>query len=231
MIGNGLRKMIIWLNGAFGAGKTQTAYELKRRIPGSVIYDKERTEFKVAGRDEVFVHPDNWGSDGVKGPIAKTEIKGKVLGYDLHGVTNTMKQDELNMYSMVQEMIQKIKTTDYKDNTVTTFLTGVTPQTIAKLYYYAAYKENYEMMYALYARKEGAPPAYGRWLQNQRAQTQSMLQHNLVKIYYVDHSTLSKERSQLKLYDDAASNLVFKLRMKEEDGVWKVLYATVSNNR
>lgn len=39
--------MIIWLNGAFGAGKTQTAYELKRRIPGSVIYDPEQIGFFI----------------------------------------------------------------------------------------------------------------------------------------------------------------------------------------
>ena len=29
--------MIIWLNGAFGAGKTQTAYELGRRISGAYV--------------------------------------------------------------------------------------------------------------------------------------------------------------------------------------------------
>ena len=40
-------KMIIWLNGAFGAGKTQTAHELKRRIPGSVIYDPEQIGFFI----------------------------------------------------------------------------------------------------------------------------------------------------------------------------------------
>jgi hypothetical protein len=34
--------MIIWINGAFGAGKSQTAYELHRRLPGSFIYDPER---------------------------------------------------------------------------------------------------------------------------------------------------------------------------------------------
>lgn len=33
--------MIIWLNGAFGAGKTQTAYHLHRRLPGSYVYDPE----------------------------------------------------------------------------------------------------------------------------------------------------------------------------------------------
>ncbi len=30
--------MIIWLNDAFGAGKTQTAYELSRRLSGSWGY-------------------------------------------------------------------------------------------------------------------------------------------------------------------------------------------------
>ncbi|WP_081976281.1 AAA family ATPase [Ureibacillus manganicus] len=33
--------MIIWINGAFGAGKTETANELHRRIPKSFIYDPE----------------------------------------------------------------------------------------------------------------------------------------------------------------------------------------------
>lgn len=33
--------MIIWLNGAFGSGKTTTAYELQRRLPGSYVYDPE----------------------------------------------------------------------------------------------------------------------------------------------------------------------------------------------
>ena len=37
--------MIIWINGAFGAGKTQTAYELHRRLPGSWVYDPEETGF------------------------------------------------------------------------------------------------------------------------------------------------------------------------------------------
>ncbi len=33
--------MIIWLNGAFGAGKTTTAFELHRRLPDSFVYDPE----------------------------------------------------------------------------------------------------------------------------------------------------------------------------------------------
>lgn len=37
--------MIIWLNGAFGVGKTQTAFELHSRIPGSFVFDPERIGF------------------------------------------------------------------------------------------------------------------------------------------------------------------------------------------
>ncbi len=37
--------MIIWINGAFGAGKTQAAYELQRRLPNSFVYDPERIGF------------------------------------------------------------------------------------------------------------------------------------------------------------------------------------------
>lgn len=39
--------MIVWLNGAFGAGKTQTAYELRRRLPGSYVYDPENAGFFI----------------------------------------------------------------------------------------------------------------------------------------------------------------------------------------
>jgi hypothetical protein len=37
--------MLIWLNGPFGGGKTQTAYELHRRLPRSVVCDPEHVGF------------------------------------------------------------------------------------------------------------------------------------------------------------------------------------------
>jgi hypothetical protein len=37
--------MIIWLNGAFGVGKTQTAFELHSRIPNSFVFDPEQVGF------------------------------------------------------------------------------------------------------------------------------------------------------------------------------------------
>ncbi len=39
--------MIIWINGAFGSGKTQTAYELSRRIKNSYVYDPENAGYFI----------------------------------------------------------------------------------------------------------------------------------------------------------------------------------------
>ncbi|OXM14298.1 AAA family ATPase [Paenibacillus herberti] len=38
---------IIWINGAFGSGKTQTAWELHRRLPGSYVYDPENAGYYI----------------------------------------------------------------------------------------------------------------------------------------------------------------------------------------
>lgn len=37
--------MIIWINGAFGSGKTQTAYELHRRVDHAYVYDPENVGY------------------------------------------------------------------------------------------------------------------------------------------------------------------------------------------
>lgn len=36
---------LLWINGPFGGGKTHTAYELNRRLPGSVVCDPEHVGF------------------------------------------------------------------------------------------------------------------------------------------------------------------------------------------
>ncbi|PAF20602.1 hypothetical protein CHH49_16120 [Terribacillus saccharophilus] len=41
--------MIIWINGAFGAGKTQTAISLRYRLPNAFIYDPEKAGFYIRG--------------------------------------------------------------------------------------------------------------------------------------------------------------------------------------
>ena len=37
--------MLLWINGPFGGGKTATACELNRRLPGSVVCDPEHVGF------------------------------------------------------------------------------------------------------------------------------------------------------------------------------------------
>lgn len=37
--------MILWINGAFGSGKTTIAYELNRRIQDSYVYDPENVGY------------------------------------------------------------------------------------------------------------------------------------------------------------------------------------------
>jgi len=39
--------MIIWINGGFGSGKTQTAYELQKRVENSFVFDPENTGFYI----------------------------------------------------------------------------------------------------------------------------------------------------------------------------------------
>jgi hypothetical protein len=37
--------VLVWINGPFGGGKTATAFELRRRLPGSVVCDPEHVGF------------------------------------------------------------------------------------------------------------------------------------------------------------------------------------------
>ncbi len=39
--------MLLWINGPFGGGKTQTAYGLHRRLRGSVVCDPEHVGFDL----------------------------------------------------------------------------------------------------------------------------------------------------------------------------------------
>ncbi|KAM3090884.1 AAA family ATPase [Phormidesmis sp. 146-35] len=50
--------MIIWLNGAFGVGKTQTAFELHSRIPGSFVFDPEQIGFSIRKIVPLEMHRD-----------------------------------------------------------------------------------------------------------------------------------------------------------------------------
>ena len=52
--------MIIWINGAFGSGKTHTAAELHRRIPDSFLYDPENVGFWLRDNEPESLWLDNF---------------------------------------------------------------------------------------------------------------------------------------------------------------------------
>ena len=52
--------MILWINGTFGSGKTQTAEELHRRIPGSFVYDPENVGFWIRANEPKSLQKDNF---------------------------------------------------------------------------------------------------------------------------------------------------------------------------
>lgn len=50
--------MLIWVNGPFGGGKTQAAYELRRRLPDSVVCDPELVGFSLQRMTPPALRPD-----------------------------------------------------------------------------------------------------------------------------------------------------------------------------
>ena len=68
--------MIIWLNGAFGSGKTQTAYELHRRLQNSYVYDPENIGFFI--RDNI---PDDIKKNDFQDYPVWRELNARMIRY------------------------------------------------------------------------------------------------------------------------------------------------------
>jgi len=67
--------MIIWINGAFGSGKTQTSYELHRRIPNSVVFDPEQTGFFINKNIPKEISKQDFQDHGVWRELNYTTLK------------------------------------------------------------------------------------------------------------------------------------------------------------
>lgn len=52
--------MILWINGAFGAGKTQTAAELHHHIPDAFVYDPENVGYWLRKNEPQSIQADNF---------------------------------------------------------------------------------------------------------------------------------------------------------------------------
>ena len=52
--------MIVWINGAFGSGKTGIAFELSKRLPGSFVFDPENFGYYLQKSLPKFLQTDDF---------------------------------------------------------------------------------------------------------------------------------------------------------------------------
>ncbi len=73
--------MIIWINGPFGSGKTQTAFALSRRLPGSFVYDPETVGFWLRQNQPAVLRRDNFQDEPLWRAINRDMLKSLACRY------------------------------------------------------------------------------------------------------------------------------------------------------
>jgi len=183
----------------------------------SGIYKGLSKKYDKPNRDELLVIPDNWASDGYQGIINKEQLVGKVMGYDLTQLTNTLTDEELQLFAQLQRA---------KGN-VEALVKNRSVNTVVRLYLYANYVEDYQLMYALLDKTEELP-SFEQW-QQQVAKTNK--QHLLKDIYEMGFAQLTKDNSKLRFTDPMSESIVNQYKVAKTDQGWKVVYSTISGNR
>lgn len=77
--------MIIWINGAFGSGKTSAAFELNRRLSNSFVYDPENAGFFI--RRNI---PDELSKGDFQDIVLWREINYKLISFIAHSSSKTL---------------------------------------------------------------------------------------------------------------------------------------------
>lgn len=72
--------MILWINGAFGSGKTQTANELFRRLDGAFLYDPENVGYFLRRNEPKQLAADNFQDE----PLWRTINRDMLLHLSEH---------------------------------------------------------------------------------------------------------------------------------------------------
>lgn len=177
------------------------------------IYKGLSKNFDIPTIDELLVIPDNWASDGYQGIIKKEQLVGKVLGYDLTQLTNTLTNEELKLFSKLQQ----------QPNNRGQLLKQATVNEVVRMYLYANYVGDYELMYALLEQNEALPP-YNKWLQ----QVQKVNKNHLLKdMYHMGFAQLTKDETKLRFTDPVSENIVKQYEVAKTKDGWKVIYSTV----
>lgn len=199
------------VNGDYIQDLDGTFYMWPTYAGNNAIYKGLSKDYKKANPDELLVIPDNWASDGEQGIIKKDQIIGKVIGYDLTQLTNTLTQDEVKLFEQLQQNRTNIEA----------LLKGASVHEVVRLYLYANYVDDYELMYAL-LEKTADVPAFEQW--QQRVEKTSKY-HLLKDIYEMGFAQLTKDQSKLRFTDPVSENILRQYKVIKTAQGWRVVYA------
>ena len=107
--------MIIWINGAFGAGKTTLAEELHRRLPDAVVYNPEDVGlmlWKMDAAPRRFPAPAELAGTGRRnGTVAAQAPRGDAHRPDVRqpGGTLMLRSDKLTPAELADEVMARAR--------------------------------------------------------------------------------------------------------------------------
>ncbi|WP_431029976.1 hypothetical protein [Lysinibacillus sp. LZ02] len=181
------------------------------RAKGNIDYKVHGSiDYGVMGEDELFVYPDNWLSEGVRGYIQKDQILGKVLGYSIASVDEQWSAAEVEVYKKVKQEGAAI-------------LADASPQEVARIQLYALLQEDYQTAHLL---TEGISYEH---MVNYFNEIKDQYLHPFIRYYayMIRKSTFDEERNRLIVKSNTSDEALFTWEMARNDG-WKVKFKSMA---
>lgn len=179
------------------------------KVNGDINYPFEETvRYGTMENDEVFVMPDNWGSDGVRGIIPQSQILGKVRGYYIMDVEVDWSNDELALFKQLKSGKELEK--------------DVPPLQVARVQLLAMSKGDYKVAHALYDQSISFEQfiSYMKQIENQYTKQQAKYY-----AYLLQDAEFDKASNELRVKDPYNESNTFVWEMVDEDG-WKVKFVS-----
>ena len=177
------------------------------RAKGNANYKFDKSiNYGLMAEDEVFVYPDNWTSDGVRGYIQTDQIIGKVLGYSIASVDEEWTAAEIEVYKKVKQE-------------GTAILEDASPQEVARVQLYALLQEDYSTAHLL---TEGISYEH---MVNYFNEIKHENLNSFIRYYayMIEKSTLDEANNTLIVKDNTSDEEIFTWKMVRNDR-WKVKF-------
>ncbi len=114
--------MVIWINGAFGSGKTQTANEICRRLEGAFLYDPENAGYFLRKNEPLALQAENFQDEPLWREInfhllrrIATEYDGTVVvpmtlicAEYYHQIISALRQEGIQVFHVVLSASRKV---------------------------------------------------------------------------------------------------------------------------